>query len=1273
MRKLCAFALVALAAGWTASAQMPATVVVPAGIIKGGTAAPPPGVTTVPAPGTAPTSAQPVESPRMTRLKQLTFDRRSSTILKAWAPPPKDRPQGPSRDPKEEALDKEIATFQRNVTIGDWAAVKEYLATLPDEEAVAAYRQLLRSLQQGPGSNPGMPGGPMMGPPGAQQFAERNTFNADDVLGLAAAAPSGTNLALFPSRAAAAGTAAVVAAAPPGLDKESLTALAGVLRAAIAAGTLPEVAVGRLRIDAEKPTGQAIFTRRQVAKLLVNAGHAEYAGDFLPTPEQAQKNADLEALNLLALHFLALHASETESGNLERAWAAVQAVLASPVGPLEQKQEGLLRAVELAPRLKDELGQNWLAASFTANPERGMHILSTVGTLVSQGLTSRPHSPDTRLNSLKLMKTAVEALLKAAPGRAKQWRSILTLLAAGWLREAEFSHQYDTSAGGGPRLQRDIYGNIYFANPNEDPMVRMMMQQRPDMPRPITVAEVIKEAPSAEWVKAVDDSLRPKLAEVVARLHLKSNDEEKAFPLIEHLAPAQPDVAKQLVKEFLRVWTRNHDPNAARNENRYSWFFFAFEQRAESIPLTRSKQERNLKELAAWVVRIKKLPGGAGDLDDEMTVRAFTACHSSAEVYRTESIEAVFGPLGGLKPRTLAGLVDQMRTNLAGLWKDPAEQQQKKTNRKKKDIEAEVLRGYEVARGVIADGLKKFPDHWALLAAQAGLLHDEVNYRQELKKSSDFSRRRSDAFTIYRKAAEQYAKAVLSLPEDEQTTSVYENWFAASLGAVDLGMITEEKQPDWSQPPLIRAAILALPGELAEKHLGKFANNLFIKLSGAKPHVKFNYLKAGFVIVGDHKQAVEAKKVFDYYRDLVTEIKLEAVVDGANGSTRVGHGQPFGLFVNLVHTRDIERESGGFGRYLQNQNSMMYAYNYGRPTADYRDRFESAARAALKEQFEVVSVTFQDEKVHSRAGKEFGWRYTPYAYILLKPRGPQVDKIPPLRIDLDFLDTSGYVVMPVESPAVPIDAHDSSGDPRPVEKLTVTQILDERQADKGILLLEVKAVGVGLIPALEDLCTVNAEGFEITKTEDQGVGVKKFEEDIDRNAIVSERTWLLTLKGRDGQGELPKTFHFAKVKLPAKEVLHQRYRDADLLAVGEEVALEQVYGTTSNRWIGLAVAGGIVGLAAIGVLVWMLTRRSAGETVSIVPERLDPFIAAAFLREVRERPELSPAERAAIDQDLAAIEEYHFSAERNGSPQPELQRIVERWARSTGATQEAAI
>src|SRR5258708_11115046 len=128
-------------------------------------------------------------------------------------------------------------------------------------------------------------------------------------------------------------------------------------------------------------------------------------------------------------------------------------------------------------------------------------------------------------------------------------------------------------------------------------------------------------------------------------------------------------------------------------------------------------------------------------------------------------------------------------------------------------------------------------------------------------------------------------------------------------------------------------------------------------------------------MVGDHPQAYEARKVFAYYKALVTEIQLQAQVDGGDV---VGHEQPFGLFVNLRHTREIERESGGFGRYLQNQNSMSFYYNFGRPTADYRDKFTTIVNEAMKEHFEVLSVTFQTDKVNSRALPEYGWRYTPY-------------------------------------------------------------------------------------------------------------------------------------------------------------------------------------------------------------------------------------------------------------------------------------------------------
>ena len=1229
---------------------------------------------------------KPVEKPkasaRLTQLKTLTFDRRPSAVLKTWSAPPPDpnapapklvvapagqtQPEGaaPALKPEDaKKLADELAAFQKMVQLGDWAKVKSYLATLPDEEAVAAFTAIVKSLQPGvrpqqqPVIDPNNSNAAqmMVVPQGAAlQFAERVVVTLDDFYGLAGCAPLAPNPKFLASRGALAGAMPVVAVAPKEFDKTLLTQLAGVLRATLDTGVLPEVAVKRFE------TNKGPFTSREVAKLFVAANLAQYAGPFLPSADKAIADKDFEGLNLLSRHFLALNTKETKAGNLEKAWDAVQSVLANPTADRKEQEESLLRAVELAPRIEKQLGQAWLNASFTKDIKRGEAILATVGTLTSQGISAKPYQTDDRLNALKLQRTAVNALLKAAPVTAAKWRQTLTLLAIAWQKEAEFSRMYDQSASGGTRMRRDVYGNIYYssgASTDEDQQ-RMMMMQQGNMPRPVPVADVLKECPSAEWVAAVNPAVRPKLADLLARLHLKAGDEDAAFPLIEELAKAQPEDARNLATEFVRVWTRNHDPNAASNENRYSWFFFSYEQRAEGIPLTRSKQERNLADLSKWLQRVRALP--IRPLDDELLVKAFTTCHSSAEVYQTSAIQSVFGPLETLRPGTIAGLAQQMRENLTSIWRKDAVQTQNKTNRKKKDIEAEVLRGYQVATQTVHDGLAKFPDSWELLTAQAALAHDEVNYRQELDKSSDFSKKREQCFALFQNAAAAYAKVVAKLPEDEQSNSLFNQWFAAGLGAVDLGGISEDKQPDMRQPTLIKAAILALPGVMAKKHLDRFANDLFTRMSGAKPHVKFAYLKAGFEVVsGDHPQAVEAKKLYDYYQDLNRELKLDAIIDGP---AEVGHGSAFGVFINLKHTRDIERESGGFGKYLQNQTTMGYSYNYGRPPADYRDRFEKATREALKEQFEVLGITFQDDKVTSRAGSEYGWRYTPYAYLLLKARGPQVDKLPPLKIDLDFLDTSGFVVLPALSAAMPIDCRGEDGAPRPATDITVTQTLDERQADKGILILEVKGTAIGLVPPLKQLAVVEPPaGFELTKTDEVPLAVKKFESERDENAILSERVWTLTFKGRDGLEQLPTTFAFPEVKLPTKETLYQRYADADLAAVERVVSLEKAYGQKGRLWIWLVAGVAVLGLVVLTLGIILMRRVAAGSGRVVgprVPPNISAFAALNTLRELRDAGTVAVARQTELDRDIESVEAAYFSPE---SAAVDLPAVVGKW------------
>lgn len=1199
---------------------------------------------------------------RLQKIQQISFDRRPSSILKAWSTSPEaeaaqekealekaraSRPAAPRvvaaspdvAQPAENAepdpFDNELKAFRRSVTLGKWDEVKAYLKKLPEDEGKALHRQLVQGLSTVNFRNnmATMDGQPyMMQQPVQFQFMEKNTLSNADVIAIAGAAP-------YP------------------LDDPALTGLGGLIRLAQSQGHVLEDLLARLKSITAAPNSP-ILTTRQAAKLLISCGHAIEAKSFLPEPDKAETDNDREALNLLSQHYLAVYAKEKKPVQLENAWKVTQAVLAVGKVDREQKEEALKRAVELAPKVRAELGKTWLEESFTKRSERGMEVLAAIGVSASQGMQQHARDADFRFKTLELQKTAVEALLKASPQKSKEWGDTLAVLAGAWLAEAAHTQQYDTSSTLGAQMRRDMYGNFFYYNMNNEDFSRQNMINQPQFPQPLTVQKILDVRPGDAWIQYLDASRKPKFASQLSQLYLKVGEDELAFPFIERLAATDPEQARELSEEFLRVWTKNHDPNAERNLRNPYMYMYGFERKAESIPLTRSKQERNLKELAGWVARLRKLP--VGKIDEKLIARAFTACHSSAEVYRLEAIEAVFGSFDALKPETLAEMAQQMRGNLAGLWRSANNQEQNKTKRKEKDIRAEVLRGYQVARSVVDRGLQKHGKQWPLLVAHAALLHDEIHYLQEIELNADFSKNRKAAFEEFALAARLYVAKAGQVAEDDETLSPFDQWFYASLGSCDVAAINEKNLADFRQAPLIRDAILALPGEAAERHMSKFASAMFTRMSSVNPAVKFRYLKGGFEVVGDSKQAAEARKVYNYYKDLVTEIKLDASVDG---STSVGSGQPFGLFVNLRHTREIEREAAGFGKYLQNQNQgNMFAYNYGRPLENYRDKFQDSAKKALEEHFEILSVTFQDEKVNSRATSDYGWRYTPYAYILLKARSPKVDKIPPLRLDLDFLDTSGYVILPVESPILPIDASTAKAGPRPYKNLQLTQTLDERQAKDGKLILEIKAVAQGLAPRLDEILDVGSPGFDVVKTDDQALSVSKFDPDSEANLVVSERSWLVTLKAIDGLPKRPETFHFPEPKVETVETAYQRYVDADLAKVEPQIRLQEQYGKTSTAWIYWTIGG--VGLTmGLAVLLWTLRPRTARvETERYqMPDPVTPFTVIGLLREIHRNNGLSPTKEQEIAASIQKLETHYFA--RPTADEPNLQEIASIWIR----------
>lgn len=987
------------------------------------------------------------------------------------------------------------------------------------------------------------------------------------------------------------------------------------------------------------------------ADLFLKAAMYDEVEQFLPPLADAIKGEDVISMKMWSQLSLSKYRTKQIAKWLNSAWEANMALSANEKSKQVERDAAMANLIELSPKIDREIGEKWLDESFSQSPQRGMKILTNLGTKSStMARKAASISESERLKLLRLQNGAVEKLLKISPELADEWSDALTMLADTWLKEADIAVKYGSSNSGGGYWDYDQYGNSYWAG---DDQYSRRRYGRNDQPQPIRVGDVLEIAPTEQWQKRVRPTLKTQMQRLFASLHLHVNEEDKAFPWIEKVASQNPKVAKELVEEFLKIWTKNHDPNSdKRRRNRYV-YSYGFDQKADGIPLTRSKQERNLEELQGWINRIRTM--NIEELDENLLSNAFTTCHSSAEVYDLDRVKSVFGDLGNLKPKTIAAICEKMRANLASNWRNIRNQEEKKTNRRQPEVQQEVLRGYSVASDLAKEALKSSPDNWQLHLTLACLMFDENEYSQTVQKSSEFSDRRDKSYAQFKVAADKYAMKVIELEKNAQKTDVYDRWFYASLGAVDLGKITNKTSPAPKQYPLIREAILALPGTLGDAHMAKFANNMFSRMSPIKPEIKFRYLRGGFSIVEDHPRAWEARGLYDYYHDLVSELKLVAELDGEH---KIGTEEPFGVYVNLLHTKEIERESGGFGKYAQNQNNMRYSFNYGRPTEDYRDKFSNAVKQALDEHFEIQSITFQSpEGMQSIPAEQDGWRTTPYAYVLLKARGSEIDRIAPLKLDMDFLDTSGYVVIPVESPALVVDATKSES--RPVSDLEVTQTLDERQADEGKLIVEVSATAKGLVPPLKEIVNLERENFEVVSVDDQGVLPSRFDKDSDAIQILSERSWTVEYRTKDTESKVNE-FAFADAKAEDAVLKYQRYEDVDLVDAEQTISLERSY--SGANWSFLYWLIPVIALlffAMTGLIVFLARPKPQAAAKFEMPEDVNPFTVLTLLRDIRQRNGISNEKANELEDSIREVERTWFGKERGS--QENLEELAQTW------------
>ena len=1117
----------------------------------------------------------------------------------------------------------QVKQIQNDVILSEWTQLKESLAGLQKSEASQIYSQILQQLSQPARISPKRE----VAATGARSHTQAQYFPPADLLPLADA---------FPSKVSA--STLKILAKLIGPNNRPLPSFFDELKKGNSA----------LGLGSE-------VTKSNTAELLILSGLLDEVSPYLPDQAKAEKENDFKALDLLSQYHSAAHLAKMGKEHLPKAWELSRYILSDEKAPYDLRGKSLYRALSLLPELDEDSSKQWLTKTFANTDSEGFEILSAVGILSSQ--TRQNKDADFRLEQLQLQSAAANALLKNTTAAPSDWAELLTLYLRNWNHEAEYSYMHDTSTSLRPEMQSDRYGNIFYGSQQRQGRSHLSIL-------PIRSGDLLELAPSSEWLDLVQENVQMNYLTGASKLFLKVKEEGKAFPLLKEIASTRPEAAKDLIREMIRVWAENHNPNDKDSRYRSRYFYmYGMNQRAESIPLTRSKQERNLKELSELISQIKSL-----ELDDTFQrefADAFTSAHSTAEVWRLETLKKVFGSTKEIEPEVVASLLSRMRSNLADLWPKQKLQIDAKTKRTDKQLQAQVLDGYAMALALCEASLNYHPGEWQLMLQMAALTLEKSNYQSSIGSNSQHSSDKLASMELFAKAAEAYIATLPLEKESDESVDVFTDWFYGSLGSSILEALKNHHQPMNGEFSKIKSALEGLesidPGT-AERHLSRFTKVLNQRLANVGPDLKFRYLKAATDLVGNHSNFKDGNTVYQYYKDLVTEVKLDSYVDG---SSEVSASEPFGLYVNLRHTREIEREANGFQKYLVNQSNTRSGYNYGRPAEDYRDKFEKSARAALTENFEIVSMTFHNSKVQSRTDKQQGWTLTPYAYILLKPKGPQVDTIPPLKIDLDFLDTSGYVVLPITSPAIPISANNTASD-RPHRDLKVTMVLDERKLDKEeTLKLEIKSSAHGLIPELDKMLQLPPQGYKVVSIEDRELQIVELDAATDNLAPLSTHEWVVTLASENDA--TPVEFTFPEVLIPtAKEegLTLQRYDDVDLVSVDNTISLTEAKSTGLQPWY---YSAGALVLGIAGFLV-LKSRKTAPVTgpsnVVALPNDLTPVTLLSYLEKIYQNSALNDQQKAKLKLEIEQLQASYFGPDALDTNQDSLKSIAHTWQKA---------
>jgi len=1048
-------------------------------------------------------------------------------------------------------------------------------------------------------------------------------------------------------------------AAPAPLEDKQAVALGRILAYSIGKNDTRTELVAALKKGTVRLGGTDPKKRQAAARMLGSAEFWEEAKEF------GLKGNDLPALVADAK---VDRAAESAADAYDRFLAQVR----DPSLSADERETALVGLQQQLVQLTPQALEAKLAA-LTRDASQAAVMWDVVGVIGRK--TSRAQDNfdyDLRRVSLDVQATAMRLLAASRPLNVEPARTIANLYARNWLTEAQ---------------------HTFVTFPDWKKSQPEYKSRHPHVP----VESVLASTPQGAWLAVLEPQLSSSVKLLTARLTLMSDNIERLAPQLAEFAGRDKTTAAALADQYLTRRAELHNPNLTPEALR--------QYRADGlqIVLTRAEQDDSLRKLGAAIAKLD--PATRALVNESLLVDAFDLCHSKAEPYTRDQIAQVFGPLEKVPASLLSSLLERMRKKLATSWRELSVQRDAATRRDADDIFILVDEGYAEGRKIADQWLVGHPDDWRINAAVGALLADwaEFAYFQSVARNDDAERfttylkRNKEALDRFRAGAKAYAASVPKLDRSQFSLFPYQAWFYGLLGISHDGGINLRKGVVRDQLLEVRDAMQKLPGGAGAVHLQMFSKMVAdnVKANAIAPEMKFRYLSSAVEIAGKQETVYPAQEKVQYYESLLKEIRLRTRLDGSPAIRRNGE---FGVFVTLVHTADLAREAGGFGKYLQNEVKNKAT---GRPEQLlYRDRFDEALRQGLDKFFDIKAIVFADPNAGARpmvpdepasAGAKSAtppaattptdakWLETPLAYLHLAAKDVAVDRVPPLEIELDFFDRDGRVVIPVPSPPILIEISDNAPARRAASAIKLTETVDGRELkpeSNNRLKMDVVATSDGLVPDLDDL--LDFQSYELKKLNVDpraGLRVTEFHAGDDGLYAVSERNFTVELDPAPilhGANEKVE-FRFPKPTSTELAVAYRSFKEMDPIPTSEVVVLKEGLEAAAlarpkyGLWVS-AIVGGICGIVAV---LYVAARKkpqqaASGPPAYTMPREATPFAVVTLLHRIRTSPAatLSEAQRRELEREITSLERAAFSNGASHASTSELSQVADRWIKT---------